>query len=58
MAQRLARRTGLSVAASVNLPPNSPALRAFVERRLVVELESLGLAKPSLAAQAQAKLNL
>lgn len=57
-ARRLAQRTGLSVAVSINLPPNSPAMQAFVERRLVAELEALGLARAALAAQAHAKLSL
>lgn len=39
----VAKRTGLSVAASVNLPPNAPLVQAFVERRLVQELEQLKL---------------
>lgn len=47
MAQRLAKRTGLPVAASVNLPASSPTLKAWAERRLVAELDRLQLSRPA-----------
>ncbi|PSC72300.1 phosphoglycolate phosphatase [Micractinium conductrix] len=43
MSQRLSKRTGRSVALSVNLPANQPLMRAFAEKRLLQELRQLQL---------------
>lgn len=46
-----ARKTGQSVALSVNLPPNEPTMRAFAEKRLMQELQELQLVRgPANAA--------
>ncbi|KAL4450043.1 hypothetical protein ABPG77_010712 [Micractinium sp. CCAP 211/92] len=45
MAQRIAKRAGQPVALSVNLPANQPLMRAFAEKRLLQELQTLQLAQ-------------
>lgn len=52
MSQRLAKKVGKPVALSVNLPANQPLMRAFVEKRLLQELQQLDL------VQQAANLNL
>ncbi|KAK9807900.1 hypothetical protein WJX72_012474 [[Myrmecia] bisecta] len=43
LAQKLAQKTGQPVACSINLPPHTPLLQAFIERRLLQELAALAL---------------
>lgn len=54
MAQRLARRVGRSVALSVNLPANQPLMRAFVEKRLLQEMQQLQLVQQAANLNVQA----
>ncbi|KAL4452358.1 hypothetical protein ABPG75_008020 [Micractinium tetrahymenae] len=49
MAQRLAKRSGRSVALSVNLPASQPLMRAFAEKRLLQELQTLQLVQQAAA---------